>query len=503
LRRRSILAAVPACGAAGLATGPALPADLCVRVSQPRCFSTIQAAIDAAHDGDSIHVGPGTFAGGITIDKDVAMVGVSATATVIQGGGPVVTIGDGTSGLTVSIRGVTITGGLNSSKPESSVGRGFFAAGGGVLIPEAAGHGTGARVTVTDSVISGNRVTAGVPQPVCDDWPCSFASGGGVANWGTLTVTNTRIVDNVAGSTATSRGLATDARGGGIWNSNVGAVTLRHSWVIGNRSAVSTPNGRFAEGGGIGDDGTIAIHDAVVSGNTADAQTAAPSTVPIDIATEAVGGGIRITDAAGARATITGTTIIGNKVNATNAGGDASATSGGLDADGTVALVSSTVDHNTVHASVGSSGNLAAALFGGLEIGVTGVVTIRNSSVSGNALTAESLKGAANVAGAGIGNRSGLLTIARTRVTGNRGVADGVGGLALGGGLLNVDFGGGPPELTLSDSVVTANQLTAPPGVTPRGGGIFSADLVSTAQIPFTRTHTVIAGNKPDQCVGC
>ena len=54
----------------------------------------------------------------------------SAGATTIEGGGPVITIGDGTAGLTVAIRRVTISGGVNDSQPESQFGPGFFAAGG-------------------------------------------------------------------------------------------------------------------------------------------------------------------------------------------------------------------------------------------------------------------------------------------------------------------------------------------------------------------------------------
>jgi hypothetical protein len=41
---------------------------------------------------------------------------------------------------------LTITGGFNDSKPESVFGAGFSTAGGGVLIPEAADHTTGATV---------------------------------------------------------------------------------------------------------------------------------------------------------------------------------------------------------------------------------------------------------------------------------------------------------------------------------------------------------------------
>src|SRR4029453_8704997 len=101
--------------------------------------------------------------------------------------------------------------------------------------------------------------------------------------------------------------------GGGIWNSRVGAVTLRRSFVIGNRTAVSAPNGRFAGGGGINDEGTLTIEDSVVSDNSCDASTAVPNTFP-DEMQAAVGGGIRITDWPGADATITGTAISGNHV---------------------------------------------------------------------------------------------------------------------------------------------------------------------------------------------
>jgi hypothetical protein len=396
----------------------------------------------------------------------------------------------------VSIIHLTINGGVNDSRPDS-----FFTAGGGVLILPSAGDATGATVTISDSVVAANRVTSGPPLPLCTH-PCSFASGGGVANWGTLTVTNTRVVDNVAGSTPTSDSLATDARGGGLWNSSTGTLTLQQTLVTGNHSAVAAPNGRFAEGGGIGDDGTLTLGDSVVSGNRAEASTAAPSTFPFDVETEAVGGGIRITDAPGATGAITDSTVSDNSVSSSNLGGDAQATSGGIDADGPLTLVDSRVDGNTVRASVSpSSGNLAGAVFGGIEVSAT--ATIRNSSVSNNVMTARSESGPANVAGGGIGNLSGHVTLERSRVTGNRGSADGVTGLALGGGIVNIDFGGGPPELTLTDTVVTANELTATPGITPEGGGLYTTDLFGGGPFPFTRTRTVIDGNKPDQCVGC
>jgi hypothetical protein len=223
----------------------------------------------------------------------------------------------------------------------------------------------------------------------------------------------------------------------------------------------------------------------------------------------AVGGGIRITDWPGANAMITGTTISGNHADSTNVGGDAQANSGGVDEDGSLLLVDSRVDHNTVSTSVPpSSGNLASSSFGGIQ--VTGVAMIRNSSISANVLTAVSATGPTLVAGAGIGNLSGQVTLEQVRVIGNRGSAEGaiglpflVGGGVFGGGILNAVFGGGPPVLTISDSVVTANELTTTTDITPRGGGIFSADVFTGDPFPITMEGTVIQGNKPDQCFGC
>jgi hypothetical protein len=246
----------------------------------------------------------------------------------------------------------------------------------------------------------------------------------------------------------------------------------------------------------------LTIENSVVSGNHADASTAVPSTVPFNLGQIAVGGGITITEVPGATATITRSTISDNSVASVNVGGDAQALSGGIDADGTLVLVDSRVDRNTVRASVPpESGNLAGAVFGG--IGVTGVATIRTSSISHNALTALSANGAANIAGGAIGSFSGHVTLERTLVIGNSATANGATGLAGGGGILNTDLGDGPPQLSLSHSVVTANTLSTSPGITAQGGGIFTADAFTGEPFPITLTHTVVTGNKPDQCFGC
>jgi hypothetical protein len=468
---------------AGSATSASAAVTLCV--GGPGCFSTIQAAVDAAQDGDAITIAPGTFAGGITIDVSVALVGAGANRTIIKGGGPVLTIGQqGGPRRTVSIQGVTITGGVNNSMPDTVV-----TFGGGVSIPWSAGFTTGATVAIADSVITGNRVAPQTTAPAgdfCGPAPCAYALGGGIDNAGTLTVTNTRISDNQAGSTRAVVSLATGAGAGGIFNEGLGTLTLRHSSVIGNRAAVNAPFGAFAVAGGIDGQGPVTIEDGVVSDNSVDVSSALPTEFG---QAEASAGGILV----GASATIARTVVHRNTVTAVNVAGDALAFAGGIHVDGSLVLTESTVDHNQAHASVPpSSGSTAIAAQGGLSVG--GVATVRNSLISGNSASADSVGGVVLAGGGGIGS-FGQLTLERTVVSGNTATANGASGSLQGGGITNFTLGGPPPQLTLTDSAVVGNRLSGSPGVTLQGGGLFTA-------FPITRTRTVIAGNTPDQCFG-
>ena len=163
--------ALAICILVGSTAGPASAATLCVG-SGAGCFATLQAAVAAAHDGDTIRVGRGTFAGGVMIDKSISLVGEGSNATIISGGGPVLTIfrEPHPEQLTVAIRGVTITGGVNDSEPDHEV-----TFGGGIWIPtsqlpEPPFNGTGATVSLADSVVTGNTVTSRTaipPGPFC------------------------------------------------------------------------------------------------------------------------------------------------------------------------------------------------------------------------------------------------------------------------------------------------------------------------------------------------
>ena len=147
----------------------------------------------------------------------------------------------------------------------------------------------------------------------------------------------------------------------------------------------------------------------------------------------------------------------------------------------------------SARASRPSSGSTAIAAQGGLGVG--GVATVSNSLIARNGVTANSATGAAGVGGGGVAN-FGQTTLQKTLVIGNTATASGASGSAQGGGINNFIFGGPPPTLTLTDSAVLANKLTASPGITPQGGGLYTT-------FPVTLTRTVIAGNQPDQCYGC
>jgi len=469
--------------------------------AKPGCFATVQAAVDAAQDGDTIQIGPGTFAGGITIAKSVNVVGAGAGRTTIRGGGPVLTIGkpDSVDHPIVSISRLTITGGLNDSAPLP-----FAALGGGVWIPSGTNNSTGATVSISDSVIAGNRAAPETTDTFCG-YPCGFALGGGIFNAGTLTVTDTRITDNVSGSAATDGSVASAAAGGGIVNGFQGSLTIQRSFVTDNRAAVNAPNGRNTDAGGISSAGTMTIEDSRVSGNTSTVVAAVPSFFPFDVV-EANAGGIYL--AGGSSTTIRGSQISWNRVVASDTAGDVEAEAGGIDSDGSLLMIDSSVDHNAATGSVAAaSGFTAEADGGGLQI--QGVTTLRDTRIADNALSATSVTGTAFGSGGGIFNLGASLALERSVVTANSAAATAVGGVSVGGGIASVQFNGPAPDLTLVDSVVTANRLAASGGVASSGGGVFN--LAVTNLDPFTTgsafqialTRTVIAGNKPDQCAGC
>ena len=552
--RRRVLVAVAVVAATGgmaLAAEPAHATSLCV--GGGGCYPTLRAAVDAAHDGDTITIGAGTFAGGVTITKSVHLQGAGAAATIIRGGAHVLTIGayGASSEPAVSVSGVTITGGVARSSPESVplFGKaGVWAAGGGIEIPPAAHLADGATVTITDSVITGNRVSpvasvpSGIPCPAgFPHGQCPFAPawGGGIDSWGALTLVRTAVTGNSAGGRP---GIASDADGAGIF-SREGSLTLDGSVVSGNHAMALAPAGRFAEGAGIfagvpdfgpganvGHD-SLVIRNSVISGNVATLVSDLPGLSGGNLLDQkANGGGILV--AAATPATIENTRLTTNSVLATDLNGEPVAINAAIVTSGDpLTMAGSVVSRNravTRAATVADQGAAGGAMEidGGGTIRDTSItdnysetvsphglaavagalglyanarlLTVLDTRISGNTAVARSTSGSASVQGAGVFN-DGLLALADDTVGGNSGTAAGPSGVAQGGGIWNgADFTGPPVRLTLQRTAVTRNSVAGSHGVKVRGGGLFSAPPATV-----TLRNSLIALNIPDQCSGC
>ncbi len=76
----------------------------------PEDFPTIQAAIDASQAGDTVLVGPGTWAESVRLKSGVALTGSGATQTILDARGAAKTLVDFTGAQDVSISGFTFRG---------------------------------------------------------------------------------------------------------------------------------------------------------------------------------------------------------------------------------------------------------------------------------------------------------------------------------------------------------------------------------------------------------
>ena len=255
--------------------------------------------------------------------------------------------------------------------------------GGGIVNANA-----GALLTLTDSTVSGNTASLGA---------------GGIFNYGTVTLTNTTIGDN----------MAVNGDGGGIVNAIAGTLTLTDSTVSGNTAGW---------GGGIRNDGSLVLSGSAVSGNTAN---------------NGQGGGI-VNANAGALLTLTDSTVGGNT---------ASLGAAGIFNYGTVTLTNTTI-----------SDNMAVNGDGGGIVNNSGTLTLTDSTVSGNTATW----------GGGIRN-DGSLVLSGSTVSGN------IANIGDGGGILNANA----CTLTLTNSTVSGNTAAWGGGIRNGGSLVLSGSTVS------------------------
>jgi predicted outer membrane repeat protein len=308
----------------------AQPKCLVVNARSGQSYGTLQEAVVAASAEDALKV-KGTCYGTTRISKNLTIVGKrgygSGQAT-LDGAkaGSVVTV---ERGVTVAITRLTITGGSGSPEPYTS-----SIVGGGIT-----NFGS---LTLTDSTVSGNAAfedTGG-------------GKGGGIFNGGeyspaaSLTITDSTVSGN-----------ETHYLGGGIGNEG-GAVTL-------NDSTVSRNTAR-QEGGGIAQvfRGRLTITDSTVADNTA---------VAVILG---LGGGIAVIEGS---LTLTNSTVRGNAASLGGGGifGSTTVSSGG--GRNSLTLDNSAVTRNTATESLELEGTKYIGHGGGI-LDRAGTVTLNGSS---------------------------------------------------------------------------------------------------------------------------
>jgi hypothetical protein len=246
---RGILLGMGALVAGALAT-PAAHAQTVRRV--PQDYPTIQAAIVAASDGDSVLVAPGTYPARIDfLSKTITVESAGGRdATIIDGGlaGTVVRIVAG-AGQTPVLRGFTVRNGY--AFPDAG---GVYTYGGPALIEEnliTSNHGcfgSGLEANFSSATIRANVISDNHQN-------CSGGYGGGIVVLGAGT---TKVLGNVIDGNS-------NGSGGGIALFAAGAPTLSGN-VIRNNSGGS-------EGGGIsmGNSSNALIVNNMIVGNSASA----------------------------------------------------------------------------------------------------------------------------------------------------------------------------------------------------------------------------------------
>jgi hypothetical protein len=158
------------------------------------------------------------------------------------------------------------------------------------------------RLTLTDSIISGNQAVGTIVG----------GNGGGVFNSpiGTITITRCTISNNFAQYTRGSSGDDGSGSGGGISNYSSGSVTITNSTISGNSCVLMDDFGQFrggSDGGGISNAGSMTIRNCTISGNSAVAESAFATVF---------GGGISSRKSTNLQ--ITSSTIVHNSASANN-----------------------------------------------------------------------------------------------------------------------------------------------------------------------------------------
>jgi hypothetical protein len=283
--------------------------------------------------------------GSLTFTKDLTVTGPGASEIAVSGQNAI-RVFSIDAGITVSLSGLTISGGNASSPPSGS--------------PSGGGIGNQGTLTLQSSILSGNTA----------------AFGGAISNQGTLTLQDSTVSGNsaIVGGGITNQGTLTLQASTLSGNSASAAGGIDNQAVLTVSNSILTENRATGQGGAIVNQGTLTVQNSTLSANTANNNGGGISNVyagtllvlesTLSGNSAPTGGGI--SNFVNASLTIQNSTLSGNSATA----------GGGINNVGTLTVQNSTLSGNTAQTG------------GGLEN--FGTATLQNSLLSGNSADAGS-----------------------------------------------------------------------------------------------------------------
>jgi hypothetical protein len=404
--------------------------------------------------------------------QPIAIVGPGADRLAVDGNGAS-RVFEISSGVTASISGMSVTGGLTSDDGAGLLNQGDLTltgvtvshnrspAGGGL---DNLGKATLVGCTFADNTGSFGGGILNVGTATLQD--CSFVDntaghyGGGIENYGAATLVGCSFVGNTAG----------DGAGGGFAGNENLFVPSKSSVLI-NCSFIDNTSGGF--GGGlalfVSDGGPHQVVDCVFRDNRA----------------AAGGGGLDLEgfNSPTVTATVTGCLIEGNSdVASADVGGGAG---GGLSVSEIAVTVTDCIIRNNSAGGV-AVGGVGGGVFNGGTLTMTGVTISGNSAGSqggGLSLSGTTTLTDCTISGNSANQGGGLLMFGRANtalvactVSGNSATTPGGGG-----GLYSYPYYGYDPRVTLTDTIVAGNRASD-------GASDFARDYVG----PVTGSYNLI-----------
>jgi hypothetical protein len=437
---------------------------------------------------DTVTVPAGTY--NLTIsgtDEDANANGdldVTEDVTITGTGNPTIdqTVADqrvldipGPSGVSLTLNGLTVTGGNLTSSGFHGGNIRFLGdnldqltlndvdvLNGVINNSSAGGAGGGIYSTSPVSVLNGSRINdneAGGSNGVV----LTSGLGGGIFMTNTatsLTVTNSEISSNDAGF---DDGVMAQGVGGGIgfFSSGTATITLTNATIDSNRASGGSTTGAGL-GGGVdveaGGTTTLTVSGGSISSNEAGGGIAESL---------GVAGGLYFNPGLGSSASFDGVDVMGNKAGGN--GGDANGFGGGIFANQDLSVDDSTVSGNTAGFNMGGGGAPDLTGDGGgihMGFGAPADLTVTGSTVSLNRA------GENQGSGGGIEMESaGNLSIADTTISGNTAGDTGAESTGLGGGVARVS-GDSTPTDSITRTTISGNSAIGIGLNATRGGGL-------------------------------